>query len=199
MKYLPRKPPRYTQDNSPYFLTFCTFKRSQLLHAPGIPEFLIEELRFYGERLRRLVAYTIMPDHVHLLVEVEQARSLSDFLRNFKSYTSKKIETILREGSRRQLAVEGGCTGTLTGGQLLQPGRFWQPGTMDHCIRLSGESNDYENHLSYLFFNSYKHLGIAPKNFPYHNFSEFVVQGIFDKDFCSVDEQIVKRYALPEE
>jgi REP element-mobilizing transposase RayT len=91
MKFQPRKPPRYQQDYSIYFLTFCTFKRLPMLHAHGIPEFQIEELHFYEQKIQKLVAYTIMPEHVHLMVEVENADSLSRFLRDFKKYTSAAI------------------------------------------------------------------------------------------------------------
>lgn len=213
------KPPRYYQDNASYFLTFCTFRRRRLLHLPGIPEFLIEELHFYERKIRKLVAYTILPNHIHLIVEVAGSRSLSTFLQSFKSYTSKEIKKRLIDSSRRQPAVtncdlgvttSGMPTGSRllpmdhvrqsmpTGSRLLHVDRVWQPGTMDHCIRMTWDGKDYENHVSYLFFNSQKHLGIAPKDFPYHNFIEFEAQGIFDMSFCSVNENICSRFSIYE-
>ena len=163
MKAFPGKPPRATHDGSPYFLTFCTLRRKPLLHQQGIPQFLIDELHFYSSRIQSLVAYTIMSNHVHLIVEIDAIGSLSAFLRDFKKFTSIKIKHRL------------GITGTTF------KDRVWQPGTMDHCIRMNRDSKDYENHLGYLFYNSQKHLGIAPRDFPYHNFMEFVRQGFYDK------------------
>jgi len=212
MKFQPRKPPRYQQDYSVYFLTYCTFNRSSILHTPGIPEFLIEELYFYEQKVQKLVAYTIMPEHMHVMVEVGEANSLSKFLHSFKSFTSKEIRKRIigkNESSRRLPAVVPGRQSSPTGrrllqpsapsgGRLLRPDRVWQPGTMDHCIRVGWGNTDYENHLSYLFYNSQKHLGIAPKDFPYHNFSEFVNEGTFDENFCMMNEKSVKEYELYE-
>jgi hypothetical protein len=87
----------------------------------------------------------------------------SAFLRDFKKFTSHKI---------KKHAVEE---------------HVWQRGTMDHCIRISLENKDFENHLSYIFSNSWKHLGIKPKDFPYHNFHEIVQKGWLEYDFCDFD------------
>ncbi|MFQ5799410.1 MAG: transposase, partial [Bacteroidota bacterium] len=78
----PRKPPRLTRDNALYFLTFCTSQRRPLLHRPGIAEFVIDELHFYKAKIEELIAYTIMPDHVHLILEISSSETLSIFLRD---------------------------------------------------------------------------------------------------------------------
>ncbi len=127
---------------------------------------LIENLRFYGKRLRELIGYTIMPDHIHLLMEVEKVAHLSAFLRDFKKRAAKEIKTTLS----------------------LTQNHIWQRGTMDHCIRFSWSNKDFENHIRYLYYNCYKHLGIAPKDFPYHNFMDAVSKGWLDMDFFSFDE-----------
>ena len=167
MKRITRKPPRYSADNAQYFLTFCTDKRLPILHRPGVPEMLVDNLLFYGKRLRSIIAYTIMPEHVHLIVEVSTVKSLSDFLRDFKKRTSKEIKRMLS----------------------LQRSHVWQRGTMDHCIRISWESSDFHRHLQYLFYNSWKHLKIVPRNFPYHNFAEVVQRGLMQINFCDFEEK----------
>ena len=169
------KPPRFHQGNALYFLTFCTYKRLALLHYTGIPEVLIDNLRVYSKRLEELIAYTIMPDHIHLLVSVQNASDLSAFLRDFKKWTAMEINLRIKSDG---LPV-------------------WQRGTMDHCIRNSESSNDLDNHLLYLFSNSWKHLGIAPRDFPYHNFSEMVANGWLEEDFCDfTNDELQKRYEL---
>jgi len=67
---------------------------------------------------------------------------------------------------------------------------------MDHRIRVSWKSNDFMNHLSYLFYNSYKHLKIVPRNFPHHNFQEFVEQGYFDNDFYDLRDDIASSLSI---
>ena len=189
MNHYRKKPPRYTQDSSIYFLTFCTFKRRPLLHLETVPELLIESLMFYQARVKRLIAYTIMPDHIHAMVEVDEARSLSVFLRDFKKYTSRAIKNRLEERG----FLESGKTNRF---KLSE--RVWQPGTMDHCIRNSSRNSDFENHLSYLFSNSWKHLSIPPRHFPYHNFEAFVETGVFDRDFFAFDEKQLRSAKLYE-
>jgi len=180
MNRLPKKPPRYGQGWSTYFLTFCTFRRRPLLHLETIPELVIDSLLFYQTKVKRLIAYTIMPDHIHAVVEVEEAESLSVFLRDFKKYTSRAIKNRIED---RELLPSAGRN------RLNVTERVWQPGTMDHCIRNSWRNSDLQDHLSYLFYNSWKHLRILPRDFPYHNFETFVEAGVFDRDFCAFDEK----------
>lgn len=212
VKTRPQKPPRFGQDNAIYFLTFCTFGRTKLLHLPGVPEMLIENLNFYASRIEKLVAYTIMPDHVHLIVEVGKVITLSAFLRDFKKRTSKEIKKLFDvDRSRRSATVVHASLDVATArsstldratsahfaetpiaNRLLHLNRVWQPGTMDHCIRVDWTGDDFQHHIFYLFFNSKKHLDVAPKDFPFHNFIDFVQQGILDEDFCAVDEEVFK-------
>lgn len=170
IKSFTKQPPRYTQDYAFYFLTFYTYQRKKILLKPKIAEFLIDELHFYAKKkLKDLIAYTIQEDHIHLLVEIKLIDDLSDFLRDFKSYTSKQIKKMLSIDSLY----------------------IWQRGTMDHYIRLETKT-DFDNHFNYIFYNSWKHLKILPKNFPYHNFKEWAGKELFDIDFCDFDEKRIK-------
>ena len=162
-----KQPPRYKLGNSTYFLTFNTFDRLKILHNKDNAEFLIEELKFYSKKIKTLIAYTIMREHIHLLVEILNPEELSNFLRDFKKFTSK--------GIKKRLG-------------LSMP-HIWLRGTMDHCIREIETEDDFMNHLKYIFYNSKKHLNILPKDFPYHNFLEFVDKEYFDINYCDCDEK----------
>jgi putative transposase len=176
MKRITNKPPRWKDGHSFYFLTFCTYRRRKILHVDGVPFALIEDLFFYQRIIKELIAYTIMPDHVHLLVEIEDVKSLSEFLQNFKTHSSKKIKDLI--GKR--------------------DGPVWQRGTMDHCIRESLSNADFENHLNYLFYNSQKHLGISPKDFPFHNFNATIERELLEEGFSAVSEKIEQEFAIYE-
>ena len=169
IKHITHKPPRLHQDNALYFITFCTYKREPLLHRKGIPEMLIDNLAFYGKRLKELIAYTVMPDHIHLLLDVVESKNLSAFLRDFKKFTSKEIKRTLD----------------------ITNSHIWHGGSMDHCIRFSWTNNDLHNHLQYIFYNSWKHLNMTSKDFPFHNFIEVVEKGWLDIDFCAFDESVI--------
>jgi hypothetical protein len=116
---------------------------------------LIDNLRFYTARLRDLIAYTLMPDHIHLIVEIEKVKTLSDFLRDFKKRTSRNIRTLASPESRY----------------------IWQRGTRDHFIRPCNSQRDFDNHIRYIFSNCWKHLHIPPREFPYHNLEEAIARG----------------------
>jgi putative transposase len=173
MKRRTNKPPRWKENNSIYFLTFCTYRREKILHRNGIPDVLIEDLKFYSKIIKELIAYTIMPDHIHMLAKVEDVKTLSKFLQTFKTHSSKNIQGLI--------------------GKSENP--LWQRGTMDHCIR---DENDFNSHLTYLFYNSFKHLKITPKDYPYHNFKEMVEKGWMEEDFCVFPEKKEKEFALYE-
>jgi hypothetical protein len=40
------------------------------------------------------------------------------------------------------------------------------------------------SHVRYIYSNSWKHQGILPRDYPYHNFWEAVRRGWVDVDFC---------------
>ncbi len=177
IKKISNKPLRWDQDNSAYFLTFCTFGREGYLHHPQIARIIIDDVKFYAGRLNQLIAYTVMPDHIHLLVRVDKVRQLSDFLRDFKKRTSKEIKNAL---------------------QINAP-HIWQRGSMDHCIRVLPGNEDYINHLNYIFYNSVKHLGIIPKDFPFHDFNEAVQNGWIEKDFCTTVPKFPSKFEMYEQ
>jgi REP element-mobilizing transposase RayT len=106
-----------------------------------------------------------MPDHIHLLIEIETVQDMSAFLRDFKKYTSAEIKKLVE----------------------IREAHVWQRGTMDHCIRPSLQNEDFDNHLRYVYYNSWKHLGRKPKEFIYHNFNEMIERGWLEDDFFDFD------------
>ena len=137
---------------------------------------IIKNIKFYSLRLKELIAYTVMPDHIHLMVNVDKVKHLSDYLRDFKKRTSKEIKNVLR----------------------VDTPHIWQRGTMDHCIRILPGNEDYINHLNYIFYNSSKHLEIIPKDFPHHNFGEAVEKGWIEEDFCQKPLNFPKKFEMYE-
>jgi len=47
-----------------------------------------------------LFAYVFMPSHIHLVIEVDEGRSLSNLMRDFKKFTSTKIRQKLENEGR---------------------------------------------------------------------------------------------------
>ena len=51
------------------------------------------------------------------------------------------------------------------------------------------DSMDHQNkHIDYIHYNSYKHLGIAPKNWRFSSFLKFVKNGYYELDWLADEE-----------
>jgi len=100
------------------------------LREPVIAE-LVENalLHFDGERYR-LHAWTIMPNHVHVLATPLGNHSLSAILQVWKSFTSRKANTILKK-----------------------TGSFWAPEYFDRVVR---DEAHYSNVFAYIAMNPVK-------------------------------------------
>jgi len=56
-------------------------------------------LHFDGERYR-LLSWVVMPNHVHLLIEVQDSHHIQDIVHSWKSFTANQINRLLkREGA----------------------------------------------------------------------------------------------------
>lgn len=155
------KPTRARVDHAAYFLTLVTFRRQRILLLPDVVSILQYDLGFYARRVAAIHAYTIQWDHIHVLIEVEKAEDVSAFLRDFKKHTSR----IIGLAGRRQRE------------------HVWLVGTWDHWIRPSGGGRDFIDHIRYIYANGWKHQGILPRDYPYHNFWEGVRRGWVEENF----------------
>ena len=92
---------------------------------------LVEEALFHfdGERYR-LIAWVVMPNHVHVLVELIDGFPLGAVVHSWKSYTANKANKLL---GRR--------------------GRFWFPDYFDRYIRNEGH---LANAIDYIHNNPFK-------------------------------------------
>ncbi len=159
MEYQRRKLPRlknydYNQ-NGCYFITICTKDRQCLLSsvvgnaAPGVPQVI---LTGYGKACEsqllkmngiyqeiQTTNYVIMPNHVHMLVEIRHDPGsgtpgtafptrllLSDYVRTFKRFCNQDFGDSI-----------------------------WQKSFYDHIIR---DEEDYLNHIQYIAENPTKWL-----------------------------------------
>lgn len=104
--------------NLEYFEAFERFlhnEKSAVL-ADSRKATIVRDALFYHDRKKfNLVAYSIMPNHVHLLV-MDVKRNLSSILKSVKGFSSHEINRI------------GGTHGT-----------FWQDENYDHMVRIRNE------------------------------------------------------------
>ena len=106
-----RKHPRLSgfdyAKNGAYFITICTAERKQILSrvipGDGVTASAATELTDIGQvaerhvlRIPGLQAYVIMPNHIHLLLLLDDTanpgrRSVSNLIRSFKTMVTKAV------------------------------------------------------------------------------------------------------------
>lgn len=103
---------RFSVPGCVYLLTTVTHNRQAVLEPWQAGRLLVKELRRSDEDgFTRTLAYVVMPDHLHWLVEHRTGR-LADIVRRIKS--------------RRAIAIH-----RLSG----ETGQVWQRGYHDHALR----------------------------------------------------------------
>jgi REP element-mobilizing transposase RayT len=136
-----RNLPHWQLGGSTYLITFRT-KGIEL--APEARAIVLDACRYFDGNRYRLWAAVVMPDHVHLLLQpaaIEKGRwhSLSAILHSIKSFTAKKINTLMgRKGS------------------------VWQDESFDRIVR---DENEFLEKWNYIRNNPVKENSrIPPRN-----------------------------------
>jgi putative transposase len=114
-----------------YFVTTCTRHRKPLLACYDVAKVLIDEWRAAHRRHGWAIGrYVIMPDHVPFFCRAEiGAKTLSDFVGNWKSWTSRAINALGRPRSTPAATT------------------LWQREFFDHVLRSSESYSEKWNYV----------------------------------------------------
>ena len=99
----------------------------QPLSDPSIAEIVRNALKFFDGDRYDLLAWSVMPNHVHALLTPRDGHDLEKILQSWKTHTAKEANRIL------------GKSGT-----------FWQEEYFDHIVR---DGEDLKHHLRYILRN----------------------------------------------
>lgn len=89
-----------------------------ILNQTEVAQIVQDALLFYDSKLYRLIAWVIMPNHIHLLLTPNEGVSLSNIMKDLKGFTARSINK-----------------------HLGRSGHVWQPEYFDRYIR----SEDHYN------------------------------------------------------
>ena len=92
-----------------YFITMTVIEWIDLFTRSNHKDTIINSLKYcQKEKGLEIYAYVIMPSHIHMLCRVNEGYEFSNFIRDFKRHTSKKlIHSIINEPeSRREWLLE---------------------------------------------------------------------------------------------
>ncbi|KAA3636982.1 MAG: transposase [Calditrichaeota bacterium] len=121
---------RYHIEGYYYFVTCVTFKRIHFLRSNE--QLLINSFyKFEKESACSIISYTILPDHFHIIINVNSIH-ISKIMQKIKLSFYRKYKLLIDDSVRR----------------------VWQNRFMDHLLR---DEKDLYNHLKYIQDNAVKH------------------------------------------
>lgn len=98
---------RKTYDNldNTYFITTTVlgFRKVFAVHN-SYCDILIHSLNFTRKKYSSyIIAYVLMPNHVHLILKMNESNSVSDYMRDFKRHTSTEVIKLLKKDKKVKL------------------------------------------------------------------------------------------------
>ncbi len=126
---------------------------SCLLKHPVNAEIVIDSWKYNHGKQYDLIAYVVMPNHVHLVIKTYSNHPLNKIVHSWKSYTAQVINNHIR------------C------GQDARTPRIWQRGYWDRMIRNKRHLNVM---IDYIHNNPVKaFLCLQAKDWPWSSVNEF--------------------------
>ena len=94
---------KYNIENQVHFITIDTYKKIKIFDNENLYQIIIDNLNFYREKFSfKLIAYVIMPNHIHLLIQLsEKYNNISKVMQDFKSHSAKEIVNYFKAGRRK--------------------------------------------------------------------------------------------------
>jgi putative transposase len=135
-----------------YFITVLTYQRRPILIRDQRVSILRETMReAHKHHPFGMRAYVFLPDHCHLLLQLENGTDIS-----------KLMHSIKRNFTRNVKKHEG----------IDIPLKLWHRSFHDHVVR---DERDYFNHMHYIHYNPVKHgLVACPEAWPHSSYLEYV-------------------------
>ena len=79
-------------QNAPFFLTFTVTDWIDVFTRITYKSIIVESLKYcIQNKGLKLYAWCLMTNHIHLICRVEEPLKMSDFIRDFKQFTAKRI------------------------------------------------------------------------------------------------------------
>jgi len=157
---------RYPTLGRAVFVANVTFQRRPLL----VDHIDLLQSAIENTRTRApfdLVAWVVLPDHFHLLIDPHEA-SISTLMQRIKL----SFATALRHRLK------------------LRSGRVWQNRFWDHIIR---DQEDMNRHIDYIHFNSVKHgYATSPFDWPHSSAGEYLERNTYDPDWGTREKIIIQ-------
>lgn len=145
--------PRLIIPNATYFITSVTDQRRQWFAKPQFAQMVVDQWKHYEQSYGfQLDAYSVLPDHYHVVLIIGKEKTISQILHAVNSY----IATLVN----RQLGYQSKI-------------KIWQGDPWDEVIR---DENMYWQKVAYTLFNPWREdLVQEPLGpYPFSNLAEWL-------------------------
>ncbi len=163
--------PRFQIAGQIYYITTVIYNRLPIFTRPTFVVPLLDSLNFYRYKQEfKLLGYVIMPDHVHLIIWPFGKTAVSDIMRDYKEFTSKRIvrqaEVEHNDDWIKAFRQAGSETGRSTN-------KVWQDSYWDKNIYTE---NFLRQKLNYIHRNPLR-VGLTdkPEDYPYSSYRNYVL------------------------
>jgi len=140
---------RIWDQNKLYFLTLTVKNWTDIFINDDYKMIIVDSLKYCQEKKGlEIFGYCIMSTHIHLITRAQENYQLSDWLRDFKKFTSKAIiRKILEEKDSKKRALIDSFCNKETGKSKYS---FWQTG--NHPVEISS-NKFFDEKLDYIHNN----------------------------------------------
>ncbi len=97
---------RFKVENGNYlfFITTTVVDFIKVFQTDSYYQILIDNLNFYREKYKfKIIAYVLMPNHLHLILWPKEPEDLPKIMRDFKKYTSLEIRKLLENNKNTKI------------------------------------------------------------------------------------------------
>ena len=95
---------RITSDSGYYFVTSTIIDWVPLIISDAIPMIIVKSFKFCQENKGlQLFGFVIMPNHFHVIINMEKPEEIPSVMRDLKRHTSQEISKYLKNHSQRKL------------------------------------------------------------------------------------------------
>jgi putative transposase len=152
---------------------------SCVLRLPEAAACVVDTWRHFAGERYDLIAWVVMPNHVHVLVRVYEGVPLGKIVQSWKSYTGRRIRVLMEESRaewQRSPAIMQ--EERLAGARRSQIHRVWMREYWDRYIR---DERHFEMAVDYIHRNPVKaRLVGTAKDWPWSSAREFAELGLGD-------------------
>jgi putative transposase len=95
------------RDTTTFFITATITEWQPLFAQLGARDILLNDLEFYRAKYCcKILAYVIMPEHYHLVVELERPKDVNLWLRDVQGHSANELSKLLKQtAATEQIAI----------------------------------------------------------------------------------------------